>query len=370
MFARAPLQIRYRRFVGVGAVCLSAFATAACPTTGPTGGTNTVGQSQEGLGSDGNGQTPAASTPAGSSNDVVTSPNATEANPNQATSPNVAGTPNQVATNPNAPIPNGNDVAVTTVATVVNPNIDFNEAPALDNKAVALTFDDGPDGAQGATTMVLDTLKAEGLKATFFLCANIGFANLQNDKVAQAQLKRIIAEGHQTANHTYSHQDLATLSNADVDAQFKKLQDVYNEVLGPTAPVMTLVRAPFGSPFQLDNPNTQRVASTVTKYGVQVGWGMDPKDWTFDHYSTNPTVFNADVQDVINSVQKLIDNKQWGIILLHAVHLPSATALPTVIKMFRDNGYHFVSVEDVIRSVYGANSASIMAANKKAGTAL
>jgi peptidoglycan/xylan/chitin deacetylase (PgdA/CDA1 family) len=161
---------------------------------------------------------------------------------------------------------------------------------------------------------------------------------------------------------------LATLkTDAELDAAFGKLEAIYQKVLGPTAPVITTIRAPFGSPFQLNPNDTKRVAPVVTKYGVEIGWGMDPKDWTFDHFSKDAKIFNADVQAVIDSVQTLINNKQWGLILLHAVHLPSATALPTVIKMFRDAGYHFVSVEDVVRAEFGANSASIMAANKAAG---
>lgn len=289
---------------------------------------------------------------------------ATEQNPNaNADNANVTA----AANNSNVPLANGNDVAITATKTVALPAIGFNDIPVDDKLAVALTFDDGPDGTQGATDMVLDTLKKEGLKATFFICANMGFAQLATDPVAQRQLKRIVAEGHAIGNHTYAHKDLATLTtNADLEAAFSQLDAVYKKVLGPTAPVITTIRAPFGSPFQLDPNQTARVAPVVTKWGVQVGWGMDPKDWSFDHFSTDPTVFNADVKAVIDSVQTLITNKQWGAILLHAVHLPSATALPTVIAMFRAAGYHFVSVEDVIRSQYGANSASIMAANNAA----
>jgi len=275
---------------------------------------------------------------------------------------------NTVPTNANAPLPNGNDVAITPTAAVVSPIIGFDGAPVNDKKAIALTFDDGPDGAQGATDLVLDTLKKENLKASFFICANVGFADLETDPIAQRQLKRIVAEGHPIGNHTYAHKDLATLaSDAEVEAAFSKLDAIYKKVLGPTAPVITTVRAPYGSPFQLDPTNAKRLGPVVTKYGVHIGWGMDTKDWSFDHFDSNPQAFNADVQAVIDAVQKLINNKQWGIVLLHAVHLPTAKALPTIIKMFRDAGYHFVSVEDVVRSQFGANSASIMAANKAAG---
>ena len=371
-----PLHRTLLTSLAFAALVTTAACPAATPGTGGEGGTTEPGGAQPGANQpNGNVQTGTDGlSPGAEPNGVATTPNvaaggALPTSPNAVANPNLAGAANALL-NPNAPLPNGNDVAITKVAAITNPNIGFDDfAVNGERKVVALTFDDGPDGAQGATDMVLDTLKKENLKATFFLCANVGFADLETDAKAQAQLRRIVAEGHQVANHTYDHKDLATLTNEEAAQKLQRLADIYKKVLGPTAPVMTLVRTPFGSPFQLDNPNTQRLASTVTKFGVQVGWGMDPKDWTFDHYSKDPKVFNADVQSVINAVQQHINNKQGGIILLHDVHLPSATALPTVINMFRAAGYKFVSVEDVIRARYGANSASIMAANKAAGLA-
>lgn len=316
--------------------------------------------------------------PSQNSNQPATVPTGVIPDSNQATVPSDGNVPavnpngtvpvvNPNVANGNTPLPNGNDVAITAIKPIQSPNIGFDAVPRNDNKAIALTFDDGPDGPQGATDMVLDLLKKENLKAHFFICGNVGFADLETDPVAQRQLKRIVAEGHSIGNHSYAHKDLATLkTDAELEAAFSKLESIYKKVLGPTAPVMTTIRAPFGSPFQLNPTDTVRVAPVVTKFGVEVGWGMDPKDWSFDHFSKDPAVFKADVQAVIDSVQKLIDNKQWGAILLHSVHLPSATALPTIITMLRQAGYHFVSVEDIIRSQYGANSASIMAANKAA----
>lgn len=359
----------------LAALAAAALFVVACQAPGPStaveedGATPGASQSNGTTQPTPGGASTGGNTPAGSPNGMpaTVGGNATTGG-NAVVGGNLPAGPN--ATELNAPLPNGSDVAITKVAAITNPNIGFDDFPVGgSNKVVALTFDDGPDGPQGATTMVLDTLKKEGLKATFFLCANVGFANLETDATAQAQLRRIVAEGHQVANHTYDHKNLAGLTNAQVADEFQHLNDIYKKVLGPTAPEMTMVRTPFGSPFQLDNPNTRRLASTVTKFGVQVGWGMDPKDWTFDHYSTDPKVFNADVQSVINAVQQLISNKQFGIILLHAVHLPSATALPTVINMFRTAGYKFVSVEDAVRAQFGVNSASIMAANRAAGLA-
>lgn len=361
---RFCLSVSYLRPRALLAAALCTIAACSSAGTGGSdlgsnsGGLSPVADGNQDVGSNGNQEVPrGATTPDG------TSPTGT--------TPGTPATPGTTVPNSgNTPLPNGADSAITAVAPIALPQINFNGNPVNDKKAIALTFDDGPDGPQGATTMVLDTLQKENLKATFFICANVGFADLATDKTAQTQLKRIVADGHQVANHTYSHKDLATLTNEQVDMQFEQLNTVYKNVLGPTAPEITLVRTPYGSPFQLDNANTTRLAATVTKHGVQVGWGMDTKDWSFDRFSPSPAGQDEDMQRVIAAVKQLIDNKQWGIMLLHSVHIPTARALPTIISMLRNAGYHFVSVEDVVRAQYGANSASIMAANRKAaGTA-
>lgn len=371
MNVRAQKYPTCRALPYVAMLALAAIAPA-CETAGnqtqtpSEGGTAVITQPGQVNAPPANSNQP-ASVPTGVIPDTTTQPAAGNSNVPVAGGNTTLPATTPVATNGNTPLPNGNDVAITPIKAIASPAIGFDAIPRNDNKAIALTFDDGPDGLQGATDMVLDILKKENLKAHFFICANIGFADLETDPIAQRQLKRIVAEGHSIGNHSYAHKDLATLAtDAELEAAFAKLETIYKKVLGPTAPVITTIRAPFGSPFQLDPAKTVRVAPVVTKYGVEVGWGMDPKDWSFDHFSKDPAVFQADVKAVIDSVQKLIDNKQWGAILLHSVHLPSATALPTIITMLRQAGYHFISVEDVIRSQYGANSASIMAANKAA----
>ncbi|HEX7786064.1 MAG TPA: polysaccharide deacetylase family protein, partial [Methylomirabilota bacterium] len=70
---------------------------------------------------------------------------------------------------------------------------------APDRRAVALTFDDGPDPAW--TPAVLDALRRGGVRATFFL---IG----QRAAAASDLVRRAVAEGHELGNHTWSHRPL------------------------------------------------------------------------------------------------------------------------------------------------------------------
>ena len=71
-------------------------------------------------------------------------------------------------------------------------------------KLAALTFDDGPGRYSAA---ILDTLKAHGVKATFFMNGN-------NIWIYASKVQRMVAEGHQVANHTYNHPDLVQSSDA------------------------------------------------------------------------------------------------------------------------------------------------------------
>ncbi|MCJ1260168.1 chitin deacetylase [Lobaria immixta] len=89
-------------------------------------------------------------------------------------------------------------------------------------KVVALTYDDGPNAYTG---QLLDILKQYGFHATFFICGNNqGKGEIDVTAPYAAIVKRMIAEGHQVASHTFSHYDLDDLSS-----DMRKQQMVKNE---------------------------------------------------------------------------------------------------------------------------------------------
>lgn len=89
-------------------------------------------------------------------------------------------------------------------------------------KVVALTYDDGPNAYTG---QLLDTLKKYGFHATFFICGNNqGKGEIDVTAPYPAIVKRMIAEGHQVASHTFSHYSLEDLSS-----DMRKQQMVKNE---------------------------------------------------------------------------------------------------------------------------------------------
>jgi len=100
-------------------------------------------------------------------------------------------------------------------------------------REVALTFDDGPSPY---TAQVLDVLKRERVKATFFLCG-------ANAERYPELVRRIRAEGHAIGNHTYSHPWLYLKSEAVLAAEIDRAQDALERTSGARP---TLFRPPFG----------------------------------------------------------------------------------------------------------------------------
>ena len=98
---------------------------------------------------------------------------------------------------------------------------------------VALTFDDGPGEA---TPLILDLLKEAGIRATFFLCG-------QNVDRLPELARRVVAEGHEIGNHTYSHPHLVWKTPGKIAWDIRRAQDVIEHKTGCRP---KLFRPPYG----------------------------------------------------------------------------------------------------------------------------
>ncbi len=127
---------------------------------------------------------------------------------------------------------------------------------------VALTFDDGPQTSVG--NQIMDCLAQYGGKATFFLVG---------DRVASraSEVQRMVAEGHEVANHTMNHKYLQSLGAAEIQAQVNQCNDVIQSVCGVRP---TLMRLPGG------NHNATVVANTGMP---MIQWSIDTLDWKSKH---------------------------------------------------------------------------------------
>jgi peptidoglycan/xylan/chitin deacetylase (PgdA/CDA1 family) len=184
-------------------------------------------------------------------------------------------------------------------------------------KCVALTFDDGPGKYAG---ILLDTLKKHNAKATFFLEG-------QYAKSRPAFVKRMVKEGHAIGNHSYSHPDFTKVSASTIRNEIKKTNDVIKKAAGVEP---KLLRPPYG----LSDLQVQDIA---TEFGMPIIlWTGGSRDWE-----------SKDVEKI--KKQTLAVAKGNSIVLMHDWVKQTVDAMPSIIKTLQRNGYHLVTVNDIIK---------------------
>jgi len=188
----------------------------------------------------------------------------------------------------------------------------------VDSRTVAMTFDDGPHPK--LTPRLLDMLKERNIKATFFV---IGKCVAEYPDIA----KRIVDEGHEIANHSWSHPQLTKLSSSAFDAEISQTTDAIVKATGVRPVTM---RPPYGA---INPALTKRLNE---EYGLSVIlWSVDPLDWKIrksDHVSGH-----------------IIKNAAPGsIILAHDIHASTVDAMPATLDALQSKGYKFVTVSDLI----------------------
>ncbi|AJT65903.1 hypothetical protein T261_4249 [Streptomyces lydicus] len=193
-------------------------------------------------------------------------------------------------------------------------------APGVDcrkAKCVALTFDAGPSEN---TNRLLDILKKEKVHATFFM--------LGKNHIAErpAEVKRIDAEGHELANHTWSHQILTDIEPAEAKRELSRVQDAVRKITGKTP---TLMRPPQG--------RTDESVSQVSKeLGLaQVLWSVTAKDYQ----TTDSDLITKRVLD---------QTERDGIILLHDIYKGTVPAVPGIVTQLKKRGYTIVTVSQLL----------------------
>lgn len=196
-------------------------------------------------------------------------------------------------------------------------------------KEIALTFDDGPD--PDYTPRILDILKAEHVPATFFV---IGENALQHPLL----LRRLVAEGHEVGNHTYTHPNLATTSAASTALELNATQRLVQAYTGRG---MRLFRAPYFGDAEPTTPDELDPAVVAQKQGYTVvGLHVDPDDWK------RPGV-DAIVKGVLDDIATETPDKSTNVVLLHdggGNREQTIQALPRIIHELRARGYTFVLV--------------------------
>jgi len=247
---------------------------------------------------------------------------------------------------------------------------------SVSGKTVALTFDGGSHN--NAAEDILDTLKSRGVKATVFVTGEFLRAYPQT-------IRRIVAEGHETCNHTFSHPHLTSwaqdhthttlsgVSEAFVCSQLSRTDSLFFSITGRR--LAPLWRAPYGE-------KNRTICRWARRCGyLHVGWrqgrswkqGLDSNDWIADEETPGFHSPDEVFEKIISLATREPDGIAGGIILMHLgterkdskaqVH----TMLGKLIDELKRLGYTFVTVPEMLKD--SGIDTSLLEKNRRATVA-
>ena len=190
-------------------------------------------------------------------------------------------------------------------------------------KIVALTFDDGPGPY---TAELLDFLKQEGVRATFFVLGT------RVDSYPKL-IRRMAAEGHEVGNHSNAHNMLHRMDLVGVRNEMGKCAEKIEKLLGYRPTVM---RCPGG------NKN-----SAAEQYAKEAGipiayWSVDTRDWE-----------SRNKDAILNVAFGKSGIKDGSIVLMHDIYKTTVEAAKEMILRLKKEGYTFVTTSKLIEARRG-----------------
>lgn len=183
----------------------------------------------------------------------------------------------------------------------------------IGEKAIALTFDDGPSNY---TAELLDGLELYDAKATFFV---IGSVAEKNPEI----VKRAHEDGHLIGNHTYSHLDFYKSTVSTIEEDITKGADVIEQITGERP---LFLRAPYG------NVNFVQLKQLDSFF---IHWSDSTYDW-----------FKEEEDYIYKRIMK--EAKDGAIILMHDTREVTVKAVLRAIPELQEQGYEFVRVDDLL----------------------
>ncbi|WP_312516316.1 polysaccharide deacetylase family protein [Anaerospora sp.] len=190
----------------------------------------------------------------------------------------------------------------------------------LSQPAVALTFDDGGNTAQ--VNELLAVLRANDVKSTFFLLGNWIEANPR-------LVKLILEDGHEIANHSYSHPQFTRLSKSETENEIQACETALTQSAGQT--MKRYFRPPYG--------DFNNMTSTVLQdkgYQAMVIWSVDSRDWT-----------GASSAQMQENIMRNVTN--GSIVLFHLHGANTVAALGQLIPKLREQGYQCVTISEMLK---------------------
>jgi peptidoglycan/xylan/chitin deacetylase (PgdA/CDA1 family) len=185
-------------------------------------------------------------------------------------------------------------------------------APA--SAGICLTFDDGPHPEH--TPRVLDALRGHAVPATFFVVG-------QQAEKHPDLVRRIAAEGHAVAQHSYSHAEPSKTSAAKLVEEIAQTSRLLTDILGASGPHLSLFRPPKGELTAGKLLALRRLGMTV------VLWNVDPRD------------YKAESPEQLAAWFENHPLKSGDVVLLHDVKPHAADVIGKIARQARQRGMEF-----------------------------
>ncbi|MDS1003635.1 delta-lactam-biosynthetic de-N-acetylase [Clostridium sporogenes] len=190
-------------------------------------------------------------------------------------------------------------------------------------KHLYLTFDEGYEN--GYTDKILDVLKANNIKAAFFVTAP--YVKQNKDLI-----KRMVDEGHLVCNHSDHHPSMASAAlkgKESFEKEFTVVEDLYKDITNKDMP--KFFRPPMGKYSELSLKYTEDLGYK------SIFWSFAYLDWDRNKQPSR----EQGKEKILNGVHN------GSIILLHAVSKTNAEILDPVLKELKNDGYEFKTLEDL-----------------------
>lgn len=189
-----------------------------------------------------------------------------------------------------------------------------------DEHVVYLSFDCGYEN--GYTTSILDTLKEEDVKATFFITGHYLTSST-------AIVNQMITDGHIVGNHTNKHGHFTKQSLEKTLADVKELEDMFYEKTGQR--MSKLCRPPAGE-FTKESLELLKNNGYIPSF-----WSLAYVDWYQDKFYGNDYSYNQVMKKMHNG----------AVILMHTVSKDNATDLGKIIRSLKSDGYEFRNLDEI-----------------------
>ena len=205
-----------------------------------------------------------------------------------------------------------------------------------DSLKLVLTFDDGPD--PDYTPKILDILSKYHVPATFFV---IGINAENNIPIVKREFK----EGHEIGNHTFTHPNIAKVSQRRAILEIESTRLLIECITGRST---IMFRAPYNADFEPEKWEELIPVAIARKQNyLDIGESIDPLDW-------EPGVSADSIfyRTIARKNEMTRQGFSGNIILLHDAggdgREATVEALPRIIEYFQKRGFHFTTVSDIL----------------------